>query len=243
MKYWNNAWNPVNGCTKCSEGCEHCFSEIQASFKEKNNSKYNFNNVFVSEKILQKEFDQKNETIMVASQSDLFHPAVSDKYIDAILRKCAFCKSKRFLILTHRPDRMVKYFSDSSVVSRIKGKHFKFDFENLFFGVTVESEKSLYRIDLLNTCKHIKHRFVAFEPLLTAIDCDTHINTMEWVIVGAESGKNARECKTEWIDDIVNVCHSNNVPVFVNNINENGNITDKFEKAGYRQNFFEKEWK
>lgn len=241
MKYWDNAWNPINGCTKCSDGCLNCFSEIQSAFKEKNNKKFSFNNVFVSDKILQKEFDSKVETIMVASQSDLFHPVVTDKQIDAVIRKCVFNKNKKFLILTHRPERMVEYFSNPDIISRIKGKHFKFDFENLFFGVTVESEKYLYRIELFNKCQHIKHRFVAFEPLLTAIDCKGHIDNMEWVIVGAESGKNARNCELKWIDDIVNVCHSNNVPVFVNNINENGNITDKFEKAGYRQNFFEKE--
>lgn len=240
MKYYNNAWNPINGCSKCSEGCEHCFSEKQSAFKEKNNGKYSFNNVFVSEKILQKPFDKKKESIMVASQSDLFHPAVSDKYIDAILRKCMLTRNKNFLVLTHRPERMLEYFSGENVGSRIKGKHLgnNFDFENLFFGVTVESAKYLGRIDLLNKCRCIKHRFVAFEPLLTAIDCLGYIDNMEWVIVGAESGENARKCEMEWIDDIVNVCHSKKIPVFVNNINDGGNITDNFEKDGYRQKIF-----
>lgn len=237
MKYWDNSWNPINGCTKCSEGCLNCFAEIQSAFKEKNNSKYSFNNIFVSEKILQKRFDSKNEIVMVASQSDLFHPAISEKYIDTILRKCLLNKSKKFLILTHRPERMKEYFSNKNLISRIKGKHFKFNFENLYFGVTVESEKYLDRIKLLNECNYIKHRFVAFEPLLTAINCNTYIDNMDWVIVGSESGKNARKCEMQWIDDIVKVCHSKKIPVFVNHINENGNITDNFEKAGYRQKF------
>lgn len=235
MKYWNNTWNPINGCTKCSEGCENCFAEVQSGYREKNNKKFNFSNVFVSNKILQKSFDNKKEIVMIASQSDLFHPVVTDVQIDTILRKCLSNKNKKFLILTHRPERMLKYFSDENLIGRIKGKHFKFDFENVFFGVTVESEKYLNRIEMLNQCKYIKHRFVAFEPLLTAIDCSTHIDNMEWVIVGAESGKNARKCEMQWIDDIVKVCLEKDIPVFVNNIVKDGNITDNIEKEEYRK--------
>ena len=24
MKWWDKSWNPVSGCTECSEGCENC---------------------------------------------------------------------------------------------------------------------------------------------------------------------------------------------------------------------------
>ena len=37
---------------------------------------------------------------------------------------------------------------------------------------------------------------------------------IDWVIVGGESGPNARPCNVEWIRDIVRQCREANVPCF-----------------------------
>jgi tagatose-1,6-bisphosphate aldolase len=39
----------------------------------------------------------------------------------------------------------------------------------------------------------------------------------------------------QWIDDIVKVCLEKDIPVFVNNIVKDGNITDNIEKEEYRK--------
>ena len=95
------------------------------------------------------------------------------------------------------------------------------------------------RIRAMGRCGIVEVNVNGLTIFMESINANT--DNMEWVIVGAESGKNARNCELKWIDDIVNVCHSKKIPVFVNNINENGNVTDKFEKVGYRQNFLKKE--
>ena len=38
---------------------------------------------------------------------------------------------------------------------------------------------------------------------------------IDWVIVGGESGHNARPCRIEWMRSIVNQCQNEEVPVFV----------------------------
>jgi protein gp37 len=64
-------------------------------------------------------------------------------------------------------------------------------------------------------------RFVSAEPLLGPVDFDavdpgrSFYPTLDWVIVGGESGPGARPCNVEWIRSIVAQCRAADVPVFV----------------------------
>ncbi len=50
------------------------------------------------------------------------------------------------------------------------------------------------------------------------------------LIVGAESGPHRRECRIEWIEDIVEQCKSAGVPVFVKQIHLNGKLEKDINK-------------
>ena len=87
----------------------------------------------------------------------------------------------------------------------------------MMFGVTVCTNNDLYRIDLLRNTDIIKHRFVAFEPVYEKIDInEKSLKDIEWVIVGGETGENARSCKDEWFVEIIDIADKMNIPVFVN---------------------------
>jgi protein gp37 len=61
-------------------------------------------------------------------------------------------------------------------------------------------------------------RFLSCEPLLEAITLRPlrgHGNTLDWVIVGGESGPHARMCDTQWIRSIVQQCQATRTAVFV----------------------------
>ena len=63
--------------------------------------------------------------------------------------------------------------------------------------------------------------FLSIEPLLESIDLvaagaiDDHERLVSWVIVGGESGYNARPCSPEWISLIINQCKAGRIPVYV----------------------------
>jgi protein gp37 len=79
-------------------------------------------------------------------------------------------------------------------------------------GVTVEAEKYTYRIEhLKRTSASIK--FLSLEPLLSPTP-NLSLNGIDWVIVGGESGPNARPMKKEWVVDIKNQCQNHDVPFF-----------------------------
>lgn len=79
-------------------------------------------------------------------------------------------------------------------------------------GVSVEDAANLFRIDhLRNTSACLK--FVSFEPLLGPVP-DLNLESIDWVIVGGESGPKARALKKSWVLDIQICCESNLVPFF-----------------------------
>jgi protein gp37 len=78
--------------------------------------------------------------------------------------------------------------------------------------VSVELDQYRFRIDdLRETNAAIK--FLSLEPLLGPLfQLDLH--GIHWVIVGGESGPNARKCETEWVIDLRDQCLQANVPFF-----------------------------
>jgi len=79
-------------------------------------------------------------------------------------------------------------------------------------GVTVENTNYAFRIDQLRqTPAAIK--FISFEPLLGPIP-NINLEGIDWVIVGGESGPNARPMKSEWAVDIRNQCLDADIPFF-----------------------------
>ena len=76
--------------------------------------------------------------------------------------------------------------------------------KNIWMGVTIEDQKNLYRInDLRASSAEIK--FLSCEPLLEPISFSS-LNGIKWIIVGGESGPNARLMKKEWVISIRDQC-------------------------------------
>src|SRR5690606_20529600 len=69
-----------------------------------------------------------------------------------------------------------------------------------------------YRInDLVNTSAKVK--FLSVEPLIGEIK-NIPLTCIDWVIVGGESGPNARPMEKAWVDKIKDKCIRMNVPFF-----------------------------
>ncbi len=83
--------------------------------------------------------------------------------------------------------------------------------ENVWIGVSVESQPYAYRMDLLRQVP-ARVRFVSCEPLLGPLELD--LTGIGWVIVGGESGPKHRPMKPEWVRSIRDQCVSAGVPFF-----------------------------
>ena len=68
---------------------------------------------------------------------------------------------------------------------------------NAWLGVTVEAQSSKTRIDILRNLD-APIRFLSCEPLIEDLGT-LNLDNIDWVIVGGESGSNARPMKEEWV--------------------------------------------
>ena len=231
-KYYDRAWNPILGCIGDFKGCDNCFAK-DLMLKRNLDKDISFTDVKINRNQFHKTFDTKPQLIAVCTQSDLFQDTIKDKFIDGVLRKCNNAKQNHYLFLTKYIDNMVHYFNTPNRMKNLNNDHInKFNLDNMMFGVTVCSNEDIHRIEKLKSISLIKHRFVAFEPVLEKIDFNANVlQDIDWVIVGAETGLNARKCDVKWLIDIVNKATEMNVPVFVNAIHlDNGKVTSEFDE-------------
>jgi protein gp37 len=213
-------WNPVTGCTKVSPGCLNCYAERMAR-RLQAMGQPNYRNGFrvtLHPHMLEMPLRWRQpRTVFVNSMSDLFHEAVPLEFIQQVFDVMRRAPQHRFQVLTKRSERLLDLAGELPWS------------ENIWMGVTVESDDYAVRIDhLRETDAAIK--FISFEPLLGPIsECD--LEGIGWVIVGGESGPGARPMDREWVIDIRDRCVAANIPFFFKqwggvNKKENGRSLD-----------------
>ena len=174
IEWTEKTWNPVVGCTKVSPGCKHCYAESMsmrlASMVDQDetgrrrhylhviNEHGNWNNrVEPVEEPLDDPLKWKpSSMVFVNSMSDLFHKGVSIKFIEKVFDVMRRAHWHQFQVLTKRSQRLLEL--DDLLVWP----------ENVWMGVSVESNDYIYRIDHLRQT-HARIKFLSLEPLLGPI--------------------------------------------------------------------------
>lgn len=234
------SWNFIGGCTKVSEGCENCYA-LRDSWRIMHNPSHPARYDGVAEKVGDKlrwtgriNLDEdaleqplrwkKPRTVFVCSMSDFWHPAVPLEFQLKAWAVIEQCPQHTFLILTKRPEQMTML----EYVGPIP-RH-----ENVWYGVTVELDKYLWRIaELLKIWATV--RFVSLEPMLGEVDIQPYLPLvrtrlwpelteeqaakwlndrvwLDWVIVGFESGSGARPGHPDWARSVRHHCQGAGVP-------------------------------
>lgn len=206
---WTDAtWNPVRGCTKISPGCAHCYAETFAErFRGVPNHPYEFGFELrlVPEKLADPLRWRQPKLVFVNSMSDLFHEAVPEAYIEAVVQVMLRANWHTYQVLTKRSDRMREFLE-----SRFQSAG---SFPHIWWGVSVENRRhGLPRIGHLQAAA-AKRKFLSVEPLLEDIG-QLDLTGISWVIVGGESGPGARPMKEEWALAVRDQCGKARVPFF-----------------------------
>jgi protein gp37 len=201
---WTDAtWNPVTGCSKVSPGCKHCYAE-RMSRRLQAMGQANYANGFdltLQPQMLDLPLSwRKPRRIFVNSMSDLFHAEVPIAYIQQVFSVMRRAPWHRYQILTKRSDRL-------SALEGMLEWH-----PSIWMGVSVETARYAYRIDHLRETKAWT-KFLSLEPLLGPLG-ELNLSGIDWVIVGGESGPNARAMDPEWVRTIRDQCVAAGVPFF-----------------------------
>ena len=202
---WTQAtWNPVTGCTKVSPGCAHCYAEA-ITLRFKRGGRF-----IPGEAIIRLHSDRlrlpltwkEPRLIFVNSMSDLFHEEVPLSYITKVFDVIALAPQHTFQILTKRHNRLAELMPKLPLL------------ENVWLGVSVENQVwADRRIPALKTATAAV-RFLSCEPLLRPITLEKHLEGIDWVIVGGESGPRARSMEQSWARAIRDECLDAGVPFF-----------------------------
>lgn len=138
---------------------------------------------------------RKPSRIFVVDTGDMFGSWVPSEWIESILQKVRLYNWHTYQFLTKNPKRL-----------------FEFEFpSNSWVGVSVTSDKDKASVDILKKVKATV-RFLSIEPLLGDIKFD--FDGVQWVIVGAQTGKNPVRPEREWIDNIIKKAHRRRIAVF-----------------------------
>jgi protein gp37 len=215
IEWTDRVWNPTTGCDRVSPGCDHCYAMTMAKrLKGMGSAKYQKDGdpktsgpgfgVSMHQTSLTDPLKwRKPQRIFVNSMSDLFHEEVADVFIGLVWQVMADCPQHTFQILTKRHARMRAFLSRFEPLP------------NVWLGVSAENQQwADIRIPaLLDTPAAV--RFVSAEPLLGRINLHTDPieagapfwgSRLDWVIVGGESGRNARPMHPDWARGLRDQC-------------------------------------
>lgn len=203
IEWTDSTWNPVTGCDKVSKGCMNCYAERMAKrLNAMGNHRYEkgFSVTLHHDLIATPLKWKKPRLIFVNSMSDLFHKDVPSDFIHSVFSTMVEAQHHIFQILTKRSVRLLELSSDLPWSS------------NIWMGVSVENEDTLFRID------HLKEvpssiRFISCEPLLGPLP-NLNLDGIDWVIVGGESGPRARPMRKEWVEQIHLQCERSKIAFF-----------------------------
>jgi protein gp37 len=214
--YWDRAWSLVEGCTKASEGCTHCWSESQAAPRCNNQAvAYRYQDVVDSGRWtgkinlmwqdLEKPLKVKKPQVWCI-WNDLFHEDVPFDFIDKAFAIMAECPQHTFLLLSKRPNKMRK------AINAIEDWDPADNAQNIWLGVTCENQaRAEERIPILLQIPAAV-RFVSVEPCLGPVDLRPYLPAEYWCFcgyVGDETGTDyCTSCEKEfgYDDDGGNTC-------------------------------------
>jgi len=204
IEWTQNTWNPTTGCTKISSGCKFCYAETMAKRLQAmgvRGYENGFDLTILPERLEQPLKRKKPTIYFVNSMSDLFHEDIPDSFIEDVFDVIRQAAQHEFQILTKRAKRMEEFFKTRQVPT------------NAWLGVTVENKKDgLPRINYLRRV-NVEIRFLSLEPLLENLGV-IDLNGIHWVIVGGESGQNARPMKKKWVENVQKQCQQSDVQFF-----------------------------
>lgn len=219
-QYWDKPWNPIIGCKPCSPACEHCYA---ASFAKR------FHKSFAPH-ASSNERPPRKGVVFCGNMTDLFGEWVPPNQAADNILATQWCADDGLVIgpydatyiwLTKRVTRMCSAIDNCGLNCG--------GLETHYFGFTAENQEWYDR--RFSEFRKIPTRFkgwLSAEPLLGPIDLGLdHVYPPEaapfqWIVVGCESGPNRRPCKIEWVESIVEQCRSAGVPVFVKQLDING---------------------
>lgn len=256
----DETWNPVRGCSRISEGCRNCYAEaVAARFSglapdgrplayhglarmTPSGPRWTGALRLVPERLEDPVRWQRPRMVFVNSMSDLFHESLGFDVVQAVFDVIFRAPRHTYQILTKRAKRMAEVLRFVRTPTGLKWEDGPS--KNVWIGVSAEDQANAEeRVPrLLETPAAL--RFLSVEPLLGPVDLSPWLGPaqlargvrpgVDWVIVGAESGPDARPMDLDWARAVRDQCARAGVPFFLKQAVVDGRLVKEPELDGRR---------
>ena len=191
----DTSWNPTVGCDSVSPGCDHCYARaIARRFFGGFTLRLHPERIADARRFrpVRRDGHVRPRLVFVNSMSDLWHRDVPDAFLDQVFDAIESNPNTVFQILTKRPKRMADY-ATRRWRQGVPG--------HVWLGVSVEDARYRNRVKYLRKLQEKlgpATTYVVFEPLLGPVD-GVDLTTVDWVIIGGETGPGARPTDIDWV--------------------------------------------
>jgi protein gp37 len=217
IEWADHTFNPWEGCQKVSPGCDHCYAETRnarfgggtapnwgpgAPRRRTSVSNWNKPRRWAREAA---DFEAKHgrrQRVFCASLADVFDNAVDPQWRYDLLTLIQETPELDWLLLTKR-------IGNVSSMLRAIGWTMP---ANVWLGATIVNQDEALRDipKLVETPASV--RFLSMEPLLELVTISRWLESIDWVIVGGESGPGARAMHPDWARYLRDQCATAGVP-------------------------------
>jgi protein gp37 len=186
---WTDAtWNPITGCR---HGCPYCYAR---GFAERFGRSFEpeFHPARLSEPMRVK----RPLKVFCGSNADNFGDWVPREWMDQVFSVVRQCPQHTFQFLTKAPHNLAQYDWP----------------ENTWAGATANNQAMMdWALMCLAEC-NAPVKYVSAEPLLGPITGD--LSVLDWLIIGAQTGRDAQQPKREWVMDLIAAARESNVRIW-----------------------------
>ena len=244
IQWTDKTWNVVTGCTKCSPGCENCYAEayarrLQANPKTKEKYRNGFGVTFHEDVLEEPLRWKKPRKVFVCSMGDLFHEEVPFSFVADVMGTIRSTPQHTYLMLTKRPRNMKQFFENRrdempsniwlgvTVCNQAEAN----EKIPVLLGIPatvrfVSVEPMLEEIDLTPyfiqfMCVACRFETISHVKSFVCPKCkQQHLGSMyfspalDWLIVGGETGANARPMNPDWARALRDQCKETGTPFF-----------------------------
>lgn len=210
IEWTDHTFNPWWGCAKVSPACAHCYAEAFA--KRTGNNVWGieaprrlFGEAHWREPVKWNAAAAKAgrpARVFCASMADVFEdrPDVEDAR-GRLYGLIEATPMLDWLLLTKRP---------GNIRAMLPADWLRHPPRNIRLGTTAENQEwANRRLEALVSACPDTSLFVSAEPLLGPIDFEPWAKRLDWIIVGGESGAQARPIQAAWVRQIRDFCQRN----------------------------------
>jgi protein gp37 len=232
IEWTDHTFNPWIGCTRVSPGCDHCYAAVStparamhvtwgASEPRHRTARSTWNDPVKWNARHETFFAEhgRRQRVFCASLADVFDNAVDPAWRRDLFDLIEQTPNLDWLLLTKRIGNVISMTSPTA--------QYRFDLEclevprlpeNVWLGATIVNQEEADRDIPKLLAVPARVRFLSMEPLLGPVnfegmfasgdyrDGTNALEALDWVIVGGESGSDARPMHPDWASDIRDQC-------------------------------------